>query len=507
MKHRVPGFFLLCLSFLLLWGLAGVVLFSKGYRLSFLSPDAFEYLSVIRNLDQGRGPLLSVKHYFMYGAPVEHYAALTRPLLFPFLASFLPGSPMTQGLLFNWLMIGLGGWALWRVARGRSWAPVALLVPAWFFTYPVLLWAGADFLSEPSALAFLLVAVLLGWGGKKGWAAFFLAGLAGVAAILARPASLAAVLPLAGLMLLRKDVGPGRKGLFLLGLVLGYLPYGFCNLAHGVPFLHQPQGLLWRAFSFEEFFKPGELQSTAPSAWALVQGSPGRLADRILFLLETNTRRLFLEGWPFLPFAVLAIFSRGFFRSSRLPLAAAAFGFLGFYSFTWFVSDPPRFMLVPLVFLVALGGRWFASSFAGEPGLPPGRRRLLLFLALAAFGIPLLFSARFLLRRRMGGGYVTLEEVKAVSLLERETSSLLPPGKALASGKPGPVSWIFHRPAVLLPKGLSRKDLGRFLREYRVGAVVLGLGSIAGSGGGEYKAYLKGRSRKGPGGLEIIFLK
>ena len=168
-------------------------------------------------------------------------------------------------------------------------------------------------------------------------------------------------------------------------------------------------------------------------------------------------------------------------------------------------------MLIPLVFLAGAGARWFGERRvpAGPPEDREGRKRrvLLALLLLGAFGVPLLFSARFLLRGTLGGGYLSPGEARALRALEREARTLIPERAVTASSKPGPVHWLFRRPAVLLPKGLDRRGLERFLRKYRVKALVLGLGSFAGSGGEEYKGFLRGRTRKGPGGVELVVLE
>jgi hypothetical protein len=142
---------------------------------------------------------------------------------------------------------------------------------------------------------------------------------------------------------------------------------------------------------------------------------------------------------------------------------------------------------VGAVHCVAAAGMWSTTSGRPEPE-HLGPPLVVLSIPLAAWGIAKLAGGRPA-RTALVAGVLTLTylcpNIRAwssrPSLLEAAEAyrpvceaamAYVEPAEVIASCRPWAVWWVMRRPTVILPRGLSREQQRKFLREYQVRAIV-----------------------------------
>lgn len=457
-----------------------------------LTPDAVEYVNVARHIVKGEGVTLSIKFHYFDSQPVVHSNLGERPILFPLLASLplLLGGSIYSIQLMNVLFVGAIVALLFLITDslfsrrvGIITGSVALFSP-WLTFVSNIAWSDAL-----SALLVLLMFLVI-LQPKFSSSLAFLGGLFCGLSYLTRPVNILALLVLLA-VIVGRSLNWGERGFKLLLGVLGFLiptsPVFAYNTIHfGWPFRSaQVFNFISLSFSDGMFYGYGKNFASSPFAFLI------RNWQRILPRIGSNTliyfKSLFLDSGGLFVFSLgipAAIFLMAKKKLDGKALALFSLGVLNFiaYSLTWgtfgFEFDAGRFLLVSYLLLLPLGVVGLSAVGLDENTYLKFRQKSISVLVAIAFFV----AGISYLPRTAALDLAALKnlfEHKKVSVgsdleyLYNWINKNVKRSEIIGLSDPWPINFYTQRPVALLPYDLSRGQLIKWVREYRIDWVFL----------------------------------
>lgn len=493
-------------------------------------PDVVENLDVIRNLEEGRGFVSTFRSYFFGPDGFPQPPQLIRPILYPLLVWPLYAAvPSVYALQLLGVALGAVNllllWWLLRphLPRAAVFGSLAVLAAMWMFTRNHVL-----ALPEPLSLTFPLLALWVATPpqGSRRSAPLVLGLLLGLG-FLSKPATLALVPVLLGYALWCNPSHrrPLALAMVAAGFLVCFFPLARLNLAYQLsPFyasagaqftVLDPTDMMWRGFD----------RPPSPPALAFVRENWARLAFLVVRNWRDNLEALISPGaLAYLLLiagpAVLLWRRRGLTRMEAALLALAVIN-LVFYSMKWSPAQTRRYLFLSVAFAVPPLVAAMHGVLAGLPLRTRGGRLGAYGAALAvvvgAYAFQTLNDVRDVVERHLrgselrGGATQEIESDPDFRAAIAAATPLLAENDVVAATEPWIWGYLTGRPFVLLPAGLARADLERFLELYEVRLVALNFRHQPGDAANtEYPGWLAqrpGTRRLQAGAYELFFLE
>jgi len=423
-----------------------------------LTPDSASYFNVARNLASGRGYVSTLKQRYPDGSGVRHCALTDWPPAYPAFSALLVrhGADMIALQTANAMLVSISaalvfllGVRLFGLREGLMAGCAAALAPNLFR-------AGIVALSDALALTLALAAILIALSSRGAWAWLAAGVIAGAAALTRYPCAVVALGLIGWALIDRKD-----RILSLAcaaGFAVTVTPFALCSLSNGSPV----QALHYCVGSFHEAM--WHSQTTIDPLYALHHPAQvAALTARNVLVYASDLligpRGLFILGLGLLAWLLTAR-KHPMAREHKLVLAIAALSFT-VHALTWSVPavKGSRFMLLTYCALLPFCTSGLLRYSMGRLG-PVAAAVLVITGLVYVWGCATAASFR-------GTDFPLPPETA------RSIADSLPSGTNLASDNPWVVNYSTGLPTVILPRDLDDESLARYIRDMKIGKIVL----------------------------------
>jgi hypothetical protein len=464
--------------------LLAAVLCAVAIRVPFVlfetpvSRDITEFQNVARHLGDGDGFTLSIRAYYQFEAPVNHYSGFVRPWMLPLMlaaAQTVFSEALVSQVLPPILFIVALAWIYAALIRCYS-TPAAFCAVLALALHPGLRQLSLMPFSELTVIFFIALAI---WAYIR-WNSPTLVGLACALAFLSRPgAAMVAVAFGAAYAARSSRVSSFRPlalhaAMFLLGPAVAAM----INVVHGAPLFQTPQNFLFRIVHFSDGMHYLHRHPMYDSAVSFLSHNAGlaftlvanNAASYALQMVAGQSGLMYLL--PLVPLAII-----GAIGSPRRELVTllAVIGALDLTvsTLTWSTYDGWRFLLVFAFTWIPwiIAESWEALT---ELARGSGRRwrsvpAFVIAVVVGVWGLRDLAAAFVAFREHQHDRPLVWYDELWDSPDVRAMKPRLPTqGAVIASNEPWLANRLTGRPAALVPYDLNPEEWMPFLQ--RIGA-------------------------------------